>query len=89
MTTTLPLRELLRQPSKVKHLTRSGHVVRITDRGVPLWDVQPASGTGHAVDDARHTESVDALLEDLLAEAPLPTSARSVPVSEVVRRGRK
>jgi len=34
---TLPLRELLRQPGRVKKLTAAGHEVRVTDRGKPLW----------------------------------------------------
>lgn len=39
---TIPLRDLLRQPSKVKALTAAGHAVRITDRGEPLWDISSA-----------------------------------------------
>jgi len=38
---TLPLRELLRQPAKVKKLTAAGHPVRITDRDRNLWLIQP------------------------------------------------
>ncbi len=37
--TTLPLRQLLRDPKKVKQLTNSGQIVRITDGGEPLWDI--------------------------------------------------
>ena len=36
---TLPLRQLLRDPKKVKQLTKDGQVVRITDGGEPLWEV--------------------------------------------------
>jgi antitoxin (DNA-binding transcriptional repressor) of toxin-antitoxin stability system len=39
---TLPLRELVRHPSKVKKLTAAGQAVRITDNGKPLWVVSPA-----------------------------------------------
>jgi hypothetical protein len=37
---SLPLRELLRQPARVKKLTAAGHEVRVTDRGRPLWVIQ-------------------------------------------------
>ena len=39
MTKSLPLRDLLRQPSKVKKLTAAGRCVRVTDRGRRLWIV--------------------------------------------------
>ena len=39
MTKSLPLRDLLRQPAKVKKLTAAGHSVRVTDRGRRLWIV--------------------------------------------------
>jgi hypothetical protein len=39
---TLPLRELVRHPLKVKKLTAVGQSVRITDNGKPLWVVSPA-----------------------------------------------
>ena len=42
---TLPLRELLRQPGRVKRLTAAGHEVRVTDRGKPLWVIQPDRAT--------------------------------------------
>jgi hypothetical protein len=42
---TLPLRELLRQPSRVKRLTAAGHEVRVTDRGRPLWVIHADKGT--------------------------------------------
>lgn len=39
---TLPLRELVRHPIKVKKLTAAGQSVRITDNGKPLWVVSAA-----------------------------------------------
>lgn len=38
---TIPLRQLLREPTKVKRLTQSGQSVQITDNGRPLWVIQP------------------------------------------------
>lgn len=40
---TLPLSALIRQPARVKKLTAAGQQVRITDRGKPLWVLQPDS----------------------------------------------
>ncbi len=41
---TLPLRELLRHPLKVKQLIAAGHEVRITDHGKPLWRISDDGG---------------------------------------------
>lgn len=87
--TTLPLRDLLRQPSKVKRLTRAGHVVRITDHGVPLWDVQPAAQPAGASSRTDRRKAADEMLDDLLAETPLPPHPNSVPISEVVLKSRR
>jgi antitoxin (DNA-binding transcriptional repressor) of toxin-antitoxin stability system len=86
---TLPLRDLLRQPSKVKRLTRAGHVVRITDRGVPLWDLQPVHVPEQDQSDAELRRAADEIFADLLAEKPLPTHPGSVPISEVVIKSRR
>ncbi len=50
---TLPLRDLLRQPARVKKLIAAGHEVRVTNRGKPLWIIQPdrPAGTRAAADD--------------------------------------
>jgi antitoxin (DNA-binding transcriptional repressor) of toxin-antitoxin stability system len=87
--TTLPLRDLLRQPSKVKRLTRAGHVVRITDHGVPLWDLQPVKLPEQDQSDVELRRAADEIFEDMLAEKPLPTHAGSVPISEVVIQSRR
>jgi len=39
---TITLRTLVRQPRKVKGLTRAGNSVQVTDNGQPLWVIQPA-----------------------------------------------
>ena len=87
--TTLPLRDLLRQPSKVKRLTRAGQVVRITDRGVPLWDLQPAAQSKRRQTEADRLLAVDEILDDLLSEKPLPSHPESIPISELVIRSRR
>jgi hypothetical protein len=38
---TIPLRQLVREPLKVKRWTRSGQSVQITDQGKPLWVISP------------------------------------------------
>ena len=42
MMKTITLRSLLREPRKVKCLTRAGNSVKVTDKGQPLWVIQPA-----------------------------------------------
>ena len=74
---TLPLRDLLRQPGRVKRLTAAGHEVRVTDRGKPLWVIQPDKATPgrKAREDG---DDDDAFWRELL-EAPgsgLPSACR-------------
>jgi antitoxin (DNA-binding transcriptional repressor) of toxin-antitoxin stability system len=38
---TISLRTLIREPLKVKRMTRSGNSVQVTDNGEPLWILQP------------------------------------------------
>lgn len=86
--TTLSIRDLLRQPTLVKRLTRSGQVVRITERGVSLWDIQAAEVPEISQTEAERLRGVDEMLDSLLAEAPLPAHAGSVPISNVVMGSR-
>ena len=86
--TTLSIREFLREPSKAKQLTRAGQVVRITERGIPLWDVQAAVVPEISQTETERLRSVDEMLDTLLAETPLPTHAGSVPISNVVMGSR-
>jgi antitoxin (DNA-binding transcriptional repressor) of toxin-antitoxin stability system len=87
--TTVPLRDLLRQPSKVKRLTRAGHTVRITDHGVPLWDLQAVKLPEQDPSDAELRQAAEEIFAELLAEKPLPTHPGSVPISEVVIKSRR
>jgi antitoxin (DNA-binding transcriptional repressor) of toxin-antitoxin stability system len=60
---TIPLRSLLRQPIKVKRLTRSGQSVQVTDNGKPLWVIQPAA---REEDDEERARAIDELLDEAL-----------------------
>jgi hypothetical protein len=40
---TISLRMLVRQPLKVKRITRTGKSVQVTDNGEPLWIIHPAT----------------------------------------------
>jgi hypothetical protein len=42
---TISIRTLVREPRKVKRLTRAGESVQVTDNGEPLWILKPADGT--------------------------------------------
>jgi len=78
---TIPLRNLLREPIKVKRLTRSGQSVQVTDNGKPLWVIQPAA---HEENDVERARAIDELLEEALR------SPRSkVSLSEVLEQDRR
>jgi hypothetical protein len=64
----LPLRTLLRDPLRVKRITKGGVVVRITDNGVPLWDLHPVSE--ETVDKAKRDRKIDEILNEVLREKP-------------------
>jgi len=72
---TFPLRDLLRQPSKVKKLTAAGHEVQITDRGVALWHIVPASRQ-EAEAETAIARAWEESLEELEAEAASAASIR-------------
>jgi hypothetical protein len=78
---TIPLRNLLREPVKVKRLTRSGQSVQVTDNGKPLWVIQPAA---REEDDEERARAIDELLEDAL-RAP----RSKVSLSEVLDKDRR
>jgi hypothetical protein len=72
---SIPLRSLLRQPVKVKRLTRSGQSVQVTDNGRPLWVIQPAIREEEDLDRAR---AIDALLDEALSAPRSPVSAAAL-----------
>ena len=69
----ISLRTLLREPLKVKRMTRAGNSVQVTDNGEPLWVLQPANGTEN--DEAMRRRAIDEILEDVLHERPSKISA--------------
>jgi hypothetical protein len=70
---TITLRTLLREPLRVKRITRAGTTVQVTDKGEPLWILQPANGTGPQ--EAERQRSIDEILDQVLAERPSKISA--------------
>jgi len=70
---TISLRTLVREPLKVKRMTRSGNPVQVTDNGTPLWILHPAEGTD--ADEAERRRAIDAILEEVLREKPSKVSA--------------
>ena len=70
---TISLRTLVREPLKVKRMTRTGESVQVTDNGTPLWILQPASGTD--TDEAERRRGIDEILDDVLREEPSEVSA--------------
>lgn len=71
--TTVTLRTLVREPLKVKRITRSGKSVQVTDNGKPLWILQPANGTDE--DERERRKGIDEILDEVLREKPSRISA--------------
>ena len=70
---TISLRTLVREPLKVKRMTRAGKSVQVTDNGEPLWILQPADGTD--TDEAERRRAIDEILDEVLREKPSKISA--------------
>lgn len=70
---TISLRTLLREPRKVKRLTRAGKKVQVTDQGQPLWILHPADES--RADETKRRREIDAILDQVLAETPSSISA--------------
>lgn len=66
--TTVTLRTLVREPRKVKRITRTGKSVQVTDNGKPLWILHPANGT--EADEAERRRAIDEILDEVLREKP-------------------
>jgi hypothetical protein len=79
---TISLRTLVREPLKVKRITRTGKSVQVTDNGEPLWIIQPAGGT--ATDEERRRREIDELLDEVLRG---PRS--KIPLSKIVLESRR
>ena len=63
--TKITLRTLLREPLKVKRLTRLGQKVHVTDRGELLWMLQGAPDK--ADDEAGRRNAIDEILDEVLS----------------------
>ena len=61
---TIPLRTLVREPLKVKRMTRAGKSVCVTDNGRPLWVLQPAEEA--TSDKDRRRREIDEVLDEVL-----------------------
>jgi len=70
---TVTLRTLVREPRKVKRMTRLGQTVRVTDGGEPLWVLQPAGGTPIAKTERRR--AIEEILDEVLTSKPSKISA--------------
>lgn len=79
---TISLRTLVREPLKVKRMTRAGKSVQVTDNGQPLWVIQPAGGT--EVDKERRKRE----MEEELAEV-LRGPRSKTPLSQIVLDSRR
>ncbi len=69
---TISLRTLIREPRKVKRMTRTGKPVQVTDNGQPLWILRPANG---ADDEAERLRVTDEILDEVLQGRPSRISA--------------
>jgi hypothetical protein len=78
---TITLRTLVREPRKVKGLTRAGNSVRVIDNGQPLWVIQPAIAKD---DDLRRRREIEKELAQILLG---PQS--NIPLSEIILSSRR
>jgi hypothetical protein len=78
---TISLRTLVREPLKVKRLTRTGKPVQVTDNGEPLWIIQPAITRG---DEEKRRRDIEELFTEVRR------SPRSkIPLSKIVLESRR
>ena len=70
---TITLRTLVREPLKVKRMTRTGKPVQVTDNGHPLWILQPANGT--AAYELERRRAIEEIFDEVLQERPSKISA--------------
>jgi hypothetical protein len=78
---TISLRTLMREPLKVKRMTRTGKPVQVTDNGQPLWIIQ--SAVPPADDKSRSRE-----IEEELAEVLRGTRSR-ISLSQIILKSRR
>jgi antitoxin (DNA-binding transcriptional repressor) of toxin-antitoxin stability system len=81
---TITLRTLVREPLKVKRLTRAGQSITVTDHGNPLWVIRPAGGPETSDAEVVRRKAIDEILDEVLLEKPARVSA--VELLEASRR---
>lgn len=64
---SISLRTLVREPLKVKRMTRAGKPVQVTDNGQPLWIIQSAVTPQ---DEKSRRREIERELADVLGEPP-------------------
>lgn len=74
---TVTLRTLLREPIKVKRMTRSGQSVQVTDKGQPLWILQPVGESPE--DESKRKREMDEEFERIKKEG-----MSDLPLSKIV-----
>jgi antitoxin (DNA-binding transcriptional repressor) of toxin-antitoxin stability system len=67
---TITLRTLVREPLKAKRLTRAGQSITVTDRGNPLWVLQPAGKKASPDAEASRRKAINEILDGVLREKP-------------------
>jgi hypothetical protein len=78
---TISLRTLLREPLKVKRMTRAGQSVQVTDKREPLWVIQPAITQ---VNEEQRRREIKELFEEVRRG---PRS--KIPLSKIVLESRR
>jgi len=78
---TISLRTLLREPLKVKRITRTGKSVQVTDNGEPLWILQPAVTQD---DEEQRRREIEELFDEVRRG---PRS--KIPLSKIVLESRR
>jgi len=79
---TISLRTLVREPLKIKRITRTGKSVQVTDNGHPLWILQPANGT--PADEEQRRREIEELFDEVRRG---PRS--KIPLSKIVLESRR
>jgi len=71
---TVTLRTLVRDPLKVKRMTRGGATVEVTDNGKPLWLISPVNSQ----DEAERLRATEEVLEEVLRSRVSSISASKI-----------
>jgi hypothetical protein len=78
---SISLRTLVREPLRVKRMTRAGKPVQVTDNGRPLWVIRSALPVQ---DEESRRREIERELADILEEPPSKIS-----LSEIVLESRR